>query len=196
MQLLKICGHSHSEALALFTPFWSSIAPIVVRNLDTKPLIAQRMCELLNQDIESFLIMTEKFTIPYLILTKKRKVLEHILNAHGQEATLESLFLEPANVTATLAYLLLQSSPNVEGMAKALLQEASQTRDFDFLGMLVSAQLPLTVELLKIAGERDEITRTKVSIASATYDEDRNGFRPIKQSFTLRRKRLGDQPQC
>ena len=169
MQLLKVCEHSPFEARTLFAPFWNSIAPIVVRNLDTRPLVAQRMCAILNQDLASFLIMTEKFTIPYLILTKKRNVLEQILNAHGPNGTMLSLFLEPANLTAILAYLLLQSSPNVEGMAVVLLQEALQTKEVDFLAMLNLAHLPLTVELLKIAGERDETTRIKVnsSLSSA-----------------------------
>ena len=195
MQLLKICGHSPFEARALFTPFWGSIAPIVVRNLDTRPLVAQRMCELLNQDLASFLVMTEKFTIPYLILIKKRNILEQIVNAHGPGGTMMSLFVETANLTATLAYLLLQSSPNVEGMTIALLQEAMQPEEIDYLGMLNCAHVPLTVELLKIAGERDETTRTKVGIASAVSDEDSNDSRLIKRSFTLRHKRLDDQQQ-
>ena len=167
----------------LFTPFWDSIAPIVVKDLDSKPQVAQRMCEVLDLDMASFLIMTERYTIPYLVLTKKRNILQQIAKAHGPEDTIWSLLLSHGNLTATLAYLLLQPSSDVESMVMALLREALQeTQEFNFLEMITSNSIALTVELLRIAGEREGSTRTRVIISFVISRENTDKFRLTKLS--------------
>ena len=181
LQLLKICGHSAYETKTLLTPFWGSIAPIVVKDLDTRPQVAQRMCEVLNQDIASFLILTEKYTIPYLVLSKKHNVLQQIAKAHGPEGSVLSLLLTPGILTATLAYLLLQPSSDVESMAMALLHEALQsTQELDFLEMITSDTIALTVELLKVAGEREGNTRIRVILPYVILKKDTEECRRTK----------------
>lgn len=152
-------------AMRLFDPYWRTVATTVVKDLYARPQIIQRICDLLNIKVPDFLILTQTYTIPYLISAKKRQVLQRIADARSPEYSIWSLCTEPANMAATLAYLLLQPSTDVEHMVMASLYEASpEFKDFNLEIAINSVPIPIACELLKVAGEEDEEKKTRVRL--------------------------------
>ena len=152
-------------AMRLFDPYWRTIATTVIKDLHTRPQITQRICDLLNIKVPDFLILTQTYTVPYLISAKKRSILQRIADARGSDQSIWSLCTEPANMAAILVYLLLQSSTDVEHMVMASLLETSPDfKDFDLEKAINSLPIPIACELLKIAGEEDEEKKTRVSM--------------------------------
>ena len=151
-------------AMRLFDPYWRTVATTVVKDLHARPQIIQRICELLNIKVPEFLILTQTYTIPYLISAKKWPVLQRIADARSPEYSIWSLCTEPANMAAILAYLLLQPSTDVEHMVMASLYEASPDfKKFDLEKAINSVPIPIACELLKVAGEEDEEKKSRVS---------------------------------
>ena len=147
------------------TPYWRTIAITVVKDINSRPQIAQQMCELLNMSMASFLVLTQVYTVPYLILFKKGDVLRRIAEACDPRQSVQMICTEPANLTATLAYLLLQQFDDVEGMIMELLREASPGFEaVDLPDILRGHPIPLAGELLKVAGEGDELKKTRVHV--------------------------------
>ena len=149
--------------MRLFSPYWRTISINIVKDVQSRPQIAQYMCDLLNIKVPEFLSLTQTSTIPYLILTKKRDLLQRVAESCSPACSIETLCMKPQNMAAILSYLLLRSSVDVEGMAMTLLSETSPDFANCDLGDLIRIEPILTVtELLKAAGEEDESQKPRV----------------------------------
>lgn len=163
---------SHRETIRrLFTPYWRSIGPYVVQQLQSRPQIAQLLCELCAIDLSEFLVLTQTFTLPYLILARKYDIIERIAQANGN-MTVKALCVAKNNLTAILAVLLTQDIENPEETTIKLLQAVSPEFGKVSFGDLVrSVPIPLAEELIKMAGEeneaKNELKKGKVSFVSS-----------------------------
>lgn len=170
VQLQKLSGHSSFAAMRLFTPYWRTIAITVVKDLQTRPQIAQQLSDLLVMSVPEFLVLTQTFTIPYLILTKRRDILQRIAQARGGDCSLWTLCTDTTNMAATLAYLLIQPSTDIERMIIALLTEITpEFSNVDLAELAKAEPITIATELLKTAAEDDEVTRPKVSWRSLIH---------------------------
>lgn len=164
VQLQKLSGHSSFAAMRLFTPYWRTIAITVVKELQTRPQIAQQLSDLLVLSVPDFLVLTQTFTIPYLILTKRREILQRIAQARGSDCSLWTLCTDTTNMAAILAYLLIQPSTDIESMIIALLTEITpEFSNVDLAELAKAEPITIATELLKAAAEDDEVKRAKVS---------------------------------
>ena len=131
-----------------------------------RPQIAQSVSDLLGISVTEFLRMTQFYTIPYLILTKKQDVLQRIADSNGPGHSIVSLCMEREQLAAILAYLLLQPSQDSEKLVISLLSEASS--DFarsNLTEILKADPTQLAYELLKAASEHNEDTKSRAHSA-------------------------------
>lgn len=149
--------------MKLFAPYWRTVAVAVVKDLQRRPQIAQQLSELLAMSVPDFLSLTQVYTIPVFVLTKKQDLLQRIADACGQSIMV--LCREHNNLAAILSSILLQSSTDVENLVMALLNAVSpEFEHVDCADLLKSEPQATATELLKFAGDDDEVKRPKVSL--------------------------------
>ena len=148
--------------MKLFAPYWRTIAVTVVQDVHRRPQIAQQISDLLAMSVSDFLSMTQVQTVPFFVLTKKQDILQRIADACGQ--SIMALCREHNNMAAILSCVLLRNSSDVENLVMALLNAVSpEFGSVDCVELLKSEPQSTASELLKAAGENDDIKRPKVS---------------------------------
>ena len=157
IQLQNLSSHSPATALRLFEPYWRTLAVAIVVDLSKRPQICQQVCDLLGIAVQRFLVMTQSYTIPFLILTKRRDILQRIAAANGPDDSIMSICLEEEQLAAILASLLLNTSSEPDATIASLLSEASpEFRDIDIQEIFRSDPTRIAFELLKAAGGSNE----------------------------------------
>ena len=156
-KLQRLSSHSTATALRILEPYWPTLAITVVRDLQKRPQICQLLSDLLGIGVKDFLRMTQYYTIPFLVLTKRRDILQRIADANGPPHSIVSMCLEKGQLAAILACVLLQPSPEPEKKIISLLSDASSGfENLDVQEIFKSDPTRIVVELLKAAGESDE----------------------------------------
>ena len=134
-----------------------------MNDLQRRPQIAQQLSDLLGMTVTEFLLFTQTYTVPYLVLTKKREILQKVADSCNRSP--KTLCMDHNNLAAILACMLLQASDDIESMIMALFGIVSPEFNKIDYSELLKAEQPLTAsELLKAAGEDDD-KRQKVSKA-------------------------------
>lgn len=160
-KIRRVANHLNMTPMRLFAPYWRTIATAVVNDLLKRPQVVQQMADLLAITVADFLIFTQTFTTPYLILTKKRDILQRIADSSGRSP--KQLCMDHSNLAATLACILLQESEDIESMIMALFSNISPEFAKIHYTDLLKAEQPLTAaELLKAATEDDDSSKQKV----------------------------------
>ncbi|KAK5718407.1 serine/threonine-protein kinase M1 [Elasticomyces elasticus] len=114
VEIEKLAAARQQNVDDLFEPYWSTISVAIVQDLLTRPQKAQQICDLLGTDINNFLLTTQRFTVPNLVLTKRRDVLQRIAAARGT-ANVSDLIVQPKiNLAATMSLLLTQATNDPE----------------------------------------------------------------------------------
>ena len=136
----------------------------MVRDLSTRPQTAQLLCDLLAMTVANLLVLTQSYTLPYLILLKKQDVILKIAQARGNDTTVWSMCMDSVNMASIIALLLVQPSTDVEATIMSLLCHASSKfKEVDLAELASSEPILIAVELLKAAGEEKESTKARVS---------------------------------
>jgi len=151
--------------LELFNPYWRSIGPDVVRDIFTCPQKAQQLSEVLQLrgGVDELLRLTQTETIPFLVITKRRDILEAIRQARKETESIESLIIEPRwNLACVLARLLLESDGH-ESAAASLLQEAAPNLKGKLKELIKAEPVFTACEILKAAGDSAETPPNKVT---------------------------------
>ncbi len=160
-ELQRISNHSPFSAMKLFAPYWHTVAVTVVQDLHRRPQIAQQMSDLLAMSVPNFLSLTQVYTIPFLVLTKQQDVLQRIADSCNKSIMV--LCREHNNLAAILSSVLLQSPSKGESLVMTLLKSASPEFDsVDCAELLKSEPQATATQLLKSAGEDDQVKRPKV----------------------------------
>lgn len=184
-EMQRVCNHSPYSAMKVFAPYWRTIAVAVVQDLQRRPQMAQQISDLLAMSVQDFLVLTQAHTVPFFVLTKKRHVLQRIADACGH--SIMALCRDHNNLAGILANVLLQSSSDAESLVMALLNAVSpEFEHVDCAELLQSEPQSTATELLKSAGEDDEVKRSKAHqalhfLASVTHG------RPTSSRGTTRR---------
>ncbi|KAL9615276.1 MAG: hypothetical protein Q9167_000247 [Letrouitia subvulpina] len=120
---------------------------------------------------------TQAFTIPYLVLTKRRDILQKVADACGQ--TIRTICMEHSNMASILTNILLCPSEDVEGMVVTLLRSASsEFNQIDCAELVRTEPVLIASELLKVAGDADRYKGSKAREALhflANLTHDRHG---------------------
>ena len=154
-------SHSPYTALKIFAPYWRTIAVTVVQNLQNRPQVAQNVADLLGKSVDAFLLLTQVHLVPYLVLGKRRDILQRIADANNQSVL--ELCREPNNMAGILANILLQASGDVENLVVSLLNSVSPDfSNVDCEELLKSEPQATATELLKFAGDLSDERRVMV----------------------------------
>jgi serine/threonine-protein kinase ATR len=177
IQLIDYLGHSHSlvsgaayheilelaesrkcTPFELLKPYWGSLATHVVKDIYACPQKVQQLAEIVALSVNDLLLMTQVDTVPFLVLTRKKDVLQRIAQARGPSITVQDLWLQPSrNLAAVLALLLVQPSEDSEQSAIALLKDVSPSFQEDDLSALVKVDpILIACEIVKHASNCPE----------------------------------------
>jgi len=138
----------------------------VVKNLQTRPYMAEQLCELLGMKVDSFLRLTEVHVLPYLVLTRKRDIICRIGASRDEAESPFDVCSEKNNLAAILAFLLAQESSNPEAMIMSLLAEIDPAFKGRTLAELVRIEpILIACDLLKSLGDAGEQNKERVSIS-------------------------------
>ncbi len=161
-KISKITKNQSFEVMRLFMPYWRTIAPYVVKDLLRRPQVAQHLSDLLAMSVSEFLCLTQVYTIPFLVLTKKRDILQKIADACGR--TIMPLCMDHNNMAAILSCILLQSSEETENVIMALFSAASPDfNQIDHIDLIRAEPILTASELLKAASEDNPALKSRVS---------------------------------
>lgn len=169
-----ICGMAYREldALAephepeaLFKPYWRILAFSVIKDIVNKPQKAQQLADLTEQTVRQLLVLTQSYTLPHLVLTKRRDAIGKI--AQARKASVAEVLTQPRNNLAKiLALLLSQSVPNVESFAMETLAEiepAMREGSNDRLESLISLDITgVAIEILLLSAEQEKPKKAPV----------------------------------
>lgn len=144
--------------LDLFQPFWRSVAVSVVQDLGIKPQKTQQLCDLLGIGVNTFLVHTQRETLPALVLTKKKDIIQKIAGARSNGSTAKDVCMQPrSNLASILTLLLVQPWADPENSALACLAEiAPEFQNTDMTGLVKLDPVLVACEMLKYCGEEHQ----------------------------------------
>lgn len=134
----------------------------VVENLQTRPYMAEQLCDLLGMTVDDFLRLTEVYVLPYLVLTRKRDLILRVAATYKTAKSPFDLCSEKNNLAAILAFLLSQAPKDPEGMIMPLLAEVDPTFKGHSLAELVRSEpILIACELLRGLGDSGEMAKAE-----------------------------------
>ncbi len=151
-ELQKLARNMKLTPASLLRPFWRTIAVIVAKNFQTRPIIAQSLCDFLGtgMNVDVLLMFIEEYALPYLILTRKKDLVLRIALAHGQTMSPFDLCTKSNNFAAILSYLLTQSGKEAEHLVMSLLLDtSSEFKQQDLSAWIRLEPILIACELLK-----------------------------------------------
>jgi serine/threonine-protein kinase ATR len=162
-EILNLAEFRGETPAQLFQPFWANLAFSVVKDLVSKPQTAQLVADLLQMSVSDLLLLLQKHALPWLVLTKKREVIQKITEARGDTQIFET-FMDTANLPSILALLLVQDAPDIAAHTMSLLGHVSPHMDrFELVDLLRTDPLTIAVELFKVGSDANEARKARVS---------------------------------
>ncbi|KAH8661929.1 phosphatidylinositol 3 [Xylariales sp. PMI_506] len=154
--IFNLARARHTSPRQMFEPFWRYIAFSAVKDLPSQPKPTRLLAELLGLSIAEFLLLTQRHTLPWLVLTKKQEVIQKIAEVRGEKDSWRPC-LDNDNLGPILALLLVQDVSDVESHSMSLLRHISPHFDGFTLGEIISIEPLMTcLELLKAIGDAEE----------------------------------------
>lgn len=149
--------------MRLFAPYWRTIAIGVVNDLVRRPQTVQQMSDLLGMTVADFLLFAQIYTVPHLVVTKKRDILQKVADSCNRSP--KSLCMEHHVWAAILTNVLIQETDDVEGLMMGLFSAITSEFGKIHYTELLKAEQPLTAgELLKVASEEEPRKMDKVGL--------------------------------
>ncbi|KAF2147721.1 hypothetical protein K461DRAFT_248608 [Myriangium duriaei CBS 260.36] len=184
LQLVEYLGHSNhfvcslaadeleqcaiarrQEPSELCKPFLGSLAVSVVKDVVTNPNKLTMFSDFMRTASRNhFLIFTQKETVPFLVLTKRKECLQRVAAARGQGTTVSDIIVKSgANCAAVLALLLSQPTEDPAGFATAILVDVlPEMNEDDCFNLIHVETVSAVVQMLKYAGEEDSDRRVAI----------------------------------
>ncbi|RDW66710.1 hypothetical protein BP5796_09459 [Coleophoma crateriformis] len=163
-EILSLAKSSDTTTERLLSPFWASIAIIPVKDLLIRPHSSQLMADLLETTVPDFLVLTQAWTLPYLVLTKSLGVIKRIAQARKEETW--QICFDTNNHTRILALLLIQNVTDIEGFILSLLRSvSSKYKDLSLADLLRTEPALTALHLLKAAGTADDSKKSRIRVA-------------------------------
>jgi serine/threonine-protein kinase ATR len=161
-QFSKLAQNLSTTASGLLRPFWRSLSITIVKNLQSRPHMAEQLCDLLGMSVDDFLRFTEVHTLPYLVYTRKRDTIARIAAAYHTKSPFD-LCMERNNLASILAFLLSQPSQDPEVMIYSFLIDVDAKFHNSNVNLLLKSEpIPITRELLKYIGDAGDDNDSRV----------------------------------
>ncbi|KAF4553624.1 Phosphatidylinositol -3 and 4-kinase-like protein [Elsinoe fawcettii] len=170
------------EPERLMRPYWKSIAAAVARDLISVPQKAKLLSEFIGKTVEQFLYLIQAEVIPYLVLTKRKDVLQRIAaaraaapdgvhartNGSGGRAghkgltsiSVQDIIMQPkSNLSNIMALLLCHVADGLdpeEYIAAVLCEFVPQWTEQDVASLIRLEPIPVVCEMLKTCGDEED----------------------------------------
>lgn len=146
-----------------FEPFWRYLAFSATKDFTSRPKLTRLLAELLDMSVAELLLYIQKYALPWLVLTKKRDVIQKIAEARNEKEAWQPC-LDATNLGPILALLLIQETADVQQHSMDLLGHISPhlNKSGGLLELLRIEPIATTMELLKAAGDADEDNKPHV----------------------------------
>lgn len=156
-QIVKLARSRAMTTRQFFEPFWRYLAFSATKDMITRPKLTRLLAELLEMSTSELLLHIQSYALPWLVLTKKRDVIEKIAEARGEKEAWQPC-LESGNLGPILALLLTQETSDVQQYSMDLLRNISSHLDKSggLVELLRIEPIPTILELLKAAGDAEE----------------------------------------
>ncbi|KAF1947946.1 hypothetical protein EJ02DRAFT_429695 [Clathrospora elynae] len=164
-----VCGMAYGElesiakgfsmdTTQLLSPYWKVIGFSVIKDIINKPQKAQQLADLTEQSVRQLLVQTQADTLPHLVLSKRRDIVEKI--AQARKASVVDVLTHPrANLAKILALLLSQPVADVERKAMETLAAVEPAiRDGSNNNLEAWVALDVTgiaIEILMLAADQE-----------------------------------------
>ncbi|KMU90526.1 UVSB [Coccidioides immitis H538.4] len=149
LRLLEYLGHT--------SPFISGVA-----YTETRPHMADLLCDLIGMKVDNFLRLTEVHILPYLVMTRKKDIIARIARTY-EDKTVFQLCTSGVNIAAILCLLLTQEFSDLETMVPTILSEvAPGFKDQDLAALVRMEPILIACELLKGIGDSSAGEKSKV----------------------------------
>ncbi|EAU37733.1 hypothetical protein ATEG_02771 [Aspergillus terreus NIH2624] len=153
-ELSKLAQQLTVTPAGLFRPFWRTLAVTVVKNFQTRPYMAEQLCDLLGMKVDDFLRLTEIHVLPYLVFARKRDIIVRLASSYKETKSPFDICSEKNNLAAILSFLLSQPSAKPEEMVMATLSEIDPAFKGRTLAELVRIEpILIACDLLKRLGD-------------------------------------------
>ncbi|KAJ4263990.1 serine/threonine-protein kinase M1 [Fusarium torreyae] len=167
-ELLNLADARRVTPRRLFEPFWPNLAYMTTKDMVQRPQMSRTIAELLQVSVNELLLLIQTHALPWLVLDKQKDVIQKIAEAR-RESEIWLPLIDPANLAATLALLLIQDTEDIASFAKSRLDELSTHFHNEPLANLLQVEPVLTViELLKAAGDAEESRKAPIRKALDT----------------------------
>lgn len=160
-QLQSIARFRDTTCLELMSPFWPTISVSVLKRHISQPQIIPRLTTLLSITPKDFFSRTRKYTVPYMVLTKRMDVLELISEA--LVTPIEKLILE--NISKTVAVLLMHESDDIGSFVMSTLAAVHRPmKRLDLSRIVIPHRLDIVFEVLKLHDPDDDERSRKIDL--------------------------------
>ncbi|KAI3544873.1 phosphatidylinositol 3 [Colletotrichum filicis] len=168
-EILNLASALNTTPRRLFEPFWRNLAYFAVKDMQARPQICRAIADLLQISVTEFLLLIQSHALPWLVLMKKKEVIQKIAEARG-ERDIWVPILDPANAGSIIALLLIQDVGNLEKFVMSRLVEvSSHLETFTLVELVQSEVCSVALELFKAAGEADEARKPRIIEALASF---------------------------
>jgi serine/threonine-protein kinase ATR len=168
-----VCGMAYSEletiakgfaigTTQLLNPYWKVIGFSVIKDIINKPQKAQLLADLTEQSVRQLLVQTQADTLPHLVLSKRRDIIEKI--AQARKASVIDVLTHPrANLAKILALLLSQPVADIEKNAMdtlAAIEPAIRDGSNNRLEAWVALDITgVAIEILLLAADQEGVRK-------------------------------------
>jgi serine/threonine-protein kinase ATR len=164
-EILALADARRMKAPELFAPFWRTLGFTAIKDLVSKPQTSRMVAELLQTSVPELLLLVQSYALPWLILTKKREVVQKLAEARGEQESW-MICIDGSNLGPILALLLVQDVPNLEEYCMSLFRHVSPHFDRVTLVELLGSEAAGTaLELFKACGDADESRKPRIRAA-------------------------------
>ncbi|KAK4162009.1 hypothetical protein QBC43DRAFT_216438 [Cladorrhinum sp. PSN259] len=161
-EILSLAAFRGERPRDLFEPFWENLGFLAVKDLTTRPQTTNKVAELLQIGVADLLRLLQKHALPWLVLSKKREIIQKIAEARGETETWQPC-LDSANLPHILALLLVQNVPDPTTNAMSLLGSISPDfNNSELVEFLRSEPIPTALELFKAAAEIGDHQKNRI----------------------------------
>lgn len=162
-ELQKLGKLAKETPLGLLRPFWRTLAITAVNSLQRRPQIAQQLSDFLNLGIDEWLMLTEVYVLPHLVLAGKADLIAKM--AARRELSTFALCTNKENLAAILAFLLALPSSDPATTILRTLGNICEEFSTSNLSELARIEPILTAcNLLKSAAEAGDGQANKVCL--------------------------------
>jgi len=162
-EFLNLAESRRETPTQLLQPFWANLAFSVVKDLVSKPQTTRLVADLMQIGVPELLLRLQKHALPWLVLTKKKDVIQKIAEARGETETWETI-MDTANLPSILALLLVQDVPDIVAHTMSLLGHISpRVEGFELVELLRTDPMGIALEIFKNAAEANETRKARVS---------------------------------